>query len=669
MPPTASGTPTNNIMIPSGGVGSHIDLPSPSQQQTNAARAGTSGYDVFGNPVANMPPIPASITTANSSSNPPVVPPPQPVDTTNYKAITAGAIANNNNQASAGTSTADPTQDPLYQLLKQNIDAQKPTPDTSIQDIYGETPSQIAQNQQAAQAASIAAKNAVTQAESNANSLKAQIQAITDSGEAQKIQLEQTINQGSSGVGGAGSMANLSFLNVRKTEIDKNTAIAVLPLQSQVLAAQAAVASANGDYQAARDTLASANDMLSKVFEIHKADVAAQNQWQKDSLDKLSAFFTEEQRTQAQAAKDQSDKNAAQITDALRNAQTIAHDLNSYDPQTAAKITALIPPQTASDIPAYNAQVAALQTEAKNKNQMVSSGSALNLSPDTMAFYSDVALSGVSINNLIPSFGFGNKSVSARSAFLESLAQKAKILGISGADFAAIVTDSRAKQQAYSQIQKQGTIMTANEQKTISDFELLKQAGVKMNNASWQVAIPAINAWLRTGQIALTGNSAVNNYIGLLTTTLTNYAKVVSGQSTMAGVTQFANQEIQGLISKGLSTQTVNDYIENVAKPEMKNTIDGYNGAAKNLFGSLQNAGSAGNQGGVLNTTESQSNAKGSQNDSQFVESSLNALGLKYNDVLNQIPSGQKGVIINATGQIGYIPPNEYDPSIYTSLK
>lgn len=56
------------------------------------------------------------------------------------------------------------------------------------------------------------------------------------------------------------------------------------------------------------------------------------------------------------------------------------------------------------------------------------------------------------------------------------------------------------------------------------------------------------------------------------------------------------------------------------------------------------------------------------QSDQAYVESTLNAQGLKYDDVVANVPAGQKGVINNATGQIGYIPASEYDPSIYTSL-
>ena len=56
------------------------------------------------------------------------------------------------------------------------------------------------------------------------------------------------------------------------------------------------------------------------------------------------------------------------------------------------------------------------------------------------------------------------------------------------------------------------------------------------------------------------------------------------------------------------------------------------------------------------------------QSDSAYVESTLEAQGKSYQDVISAIPSGQKGVIDNTTGEIGAIPPSEFDPSKYTPL-
>ena len=47
------------------------------------------------------------------------------------------------------------------------------------------------------------------------------------------------------------------------------------------------------------------------------------------------------------------------------------------------------------------------------------------------------------------------------------------------------------------------------------------------------------------------------------------------------------NTEIQSVINKGLSIKAVNDYIDNAAITEMKNTTGGYDKAMKQLMGNL----------------------------------------------------------------------------------
>lgn len=59
---------------------------------------------------------------------------------------------------------------------------------------------------------------------------------------------------------------------------------------------------------------------------------------------------------------------------------------------------------------------------------------------------------------------------------------------------------------------------------------------------------------------------------------------------------------------------------------------------------------------------------KGTQSDSAFVESSLDAQGLKYSDVTTQAPKGEIPVLDNSTGELGYIPESEYDASAYTRV-
>ena len=59
---------------------------------------------------------------------------------------------------------------------------------------------------------------------------------------------------------------------------------------------------------------------------------------------------------------------------------------------------------------------------------------------------------------------------------------------------------------------------------------------------------------------------------------------------------------------------------------------------------------------------------KGTMSSKQFVELALERAGKAYNDVLAKIPAGKMGVIVNATGEIGYIDLTEYQTKLYTQL-
>lgn len=60
--------------------------------------------------------------------------------------------------------------------------------------------------------------------------------------------------------------------------------------------------------------------------------------------------------------------------------------------------------------------------------------------------------------------------------------------------------------------------------------------------------------------------------------------------------------------------------------------------------------------------------SKGSQSDRDFVENALNSQGISYNSVISKTPNGTIPVLQNSTGQVGYIPVEEFSASLYTKL-
>jgi hypothetical protein len=105
-------------------------------------------------------------------------------------------------------------------------------------------------------------------------------------------------------------------------------------------------------------------------------------------------------------------------------------------------------------------------------------------------------------------------------------------------------------------------------------------------------------------------------------------------------------------------TQGLNQAIINGRKAAFKDGIDGaYRGVLGKVYDQFKQSESAG-----------QGMPKGSMSDAVFVESSLKSQNLNYQNIINNTPSGQKAVLDNATGQVGYIPYAEFNSSKYTSL-
>lgn len=239
---------------------------------------------------------------------------------------------------------------------------------------------------------------------------------------------------------------------------------------------------------------------------------------------------------------------------------------------------------------------------------------AASLTPAENDFMAQMAVSGVSLSNMFPSLGIGQQAAATKTAILKSMIDTAQKTGLTGQELADSMLDKQSKAKTYTKLQAQGTQLAAQEQKVESDFDLVKTLGAKVGDSSIQGAAPILQNWINTGTLAATNNPALNNWLGSLTTSLTNYARVVAGQTGSGSTTASMNTEVQNLLKKGLSVATVNDYIDNVAKPEMRNTVSGYNSSMQQLMGDVNQADGtvlAGGLGAGSSQTDSSSDPLG----------------------------------------------------------
>lgn len=224
---------------------------------------------------------------------------------------------------------------------------------------------------------------------------------------------------------------------------------------------------------------------------------------------------------------------------------------------------------------------------------------AASLAPDERDFYTRLQMTGAS-KYLGSIGGYGKAGIEEKYQTIKSLFKIAQSLNLSPEALGQSLVDKTSAAKTYSQLQKVGEQLSAQEIKTESDFELLKKAGTKLPQNEITSSIPLIQDWIRSGTLKTTNNAAINNYLGLLTTTLTNYARVVNSQTGSSGTTVAINEEVQKLIGKGLSPATVNDYIDNIAIPEMHNTIKSYTAITDKMDGIIRSA--VGNPDGVTSS-------------------------------------------------------------------
>ncbi len=147
-------------------------------------------------------------------------------------------------------------------------------------------------------------------------------------------------------------------------------ALKALPLQAQVLGAQAAVAAAQGRANLSQSILQQAQTQLDKVFQLHMTDATNQYNYQ-DSLRKtVYDYATAAEKTILDAQTKAADQNFTLMQNNLNNAQALAKSaIDAGQADVAAKITALDPHSSTyqQDVATLSAQIKPQPTAATDQ--------------------------------------------------------------------------------------------------------------------------------------------------------------------------------------------------------------------------------------------------------------------------------------------------------------
>jgi hypothetical protein len=236
----------------------------------------------------------------------------------------------------------------------------------------------------------------------------------------------------------------------------------------------------------------------------------------------------------------------------------------------AAKMANLkIPAAKASATPALNSVGA---TGVKSDGTPVTQ-------EDTTSWLSDFYGAGGNVS--LPSLGIGNLAAGVKVGILNGIANHALTLGINGAKFAAILASKQGAKQGINTISRNQGMMTVAESTANSNFN---QVLSQMSSLPPKTINPLLNQFIQTGSIAV-GDPKVKPFAALLMTALNEYAKVITGQTSGAAVSDAARKEAQSMVSAADTPDSIRNFVA-TAKSEMDNRVNGYDDA-KNQFYSL----------------------------------------------------------------------------------
>lgn len=174
----------------------------------------------------------------------------------------------------------------------------------------------------------------------------------------------------------------------------------------------------------------------------------------------------------------------------------------------------------------------------------------------------------------LPALGIGDKASEVKDGILNGIAQRNHELGISGSQFSAIISSKQSAQKALDTISRNQGMMTVAEGTATKNFDLVLSM---LDKLPPKTISPWLNQFVQTGNIQI-GGADVKPLQDAILTSLNEYAKVITGQTSGAAVSDAARREAQSLLSAADTTDTIKNVI-NTAKTEMGNRVTSYEDA------------------------------------------------------------------------------------------
>lgn len=194
-------------------------------------------------------------------------------------------------------------------------------------------------------------------------------------------------------------------------------------------------------------------------------------------------------------------------------------------------------------------------------------GGASKLPPKTI----DLLASQYLIDRKLPTFSRAAGGDANRVAVLTRASQIAEANGDDAASLAAKQAAIKSAQSALTDQGKKGAAMGQSEKTAMYNLQMAVDLGKKTD----RTGSPLINRGIIDWRTGVTGDPDTKSFVNALTTAKDEYAKVVSGATGAAGITDAARKESDQLFSR-IDSQASLEQVIGVAKQEMANRIKGY---------------------------------------------------------------------------------------------
>lgn len=160
--------------------------------------------------------------------------------------------------------------------------------------------------------------------------------------------------------------------------------------------------------------------------------------------------------------------------------------------------------------------------------------------------------------------GMNSKIISRAAAIAAANGNDAQAAALNRASF-------KSAQTGLTALTKQRTLVGAFERTALKNLEIAVDESAKVD----RTGVPALNRWLLAGKKNLTGDVEVGRFNAALTSALNEYAKVLSGATGAAGISDAARREAEELLSTANTPEQVTGIVE-IMKREMANREAGF---------------------------------------------------------------------------------------------